>query len=163
DSGFPKTRIVLQQWNRKFSPAEMRLDGRMPDIFLVSSMHLHSAECDRLIQEACRIDPAHRPLIIAGGPRIIYAPWEVFSSDPESPWGADVAVTGEEYVFLSLLEALLSLRGAGESLRSTFLRARDSGALEGIAGLVYSRSSTSEGPAEELIDTGVQRLLGDLD
>lgn len=163
DSGFPKTRIVLQQWNKNFSPAEMRLDGRMPDIFMVSSMHLHSSECDRLIQEACRIDPARRPLIIAGGPRVIYAPWEVFSSDPEHPWGADVAVTGEEYVFLSLLEVLLSMRAGNEPLRSTFLRARQSGALDGIPGLVYGNSTTVDGPIDELVDTGVQRLLGDLD
>src|SRR5579872_2533197 len=163
DSGFAKTRIVLQQWNKNFKPAEMRLDGRMPDVFLVSSMHLHSSECDRLIQEVCRIDPARRPLIVAGGPRVIYAPWEVFSADPANPWGADVAVTGEEYVLLSLLEALLSLRAGGEPLRSTFVRARDGGALDGIPGLVYSRSSKREGPIEELVDTGVQRLLGDLD
>jgi radical SAM superfamily enzyme YgiQ (UPF0313 family) len=163
DAGFTRTRIVLQQWNRKFSPAEMRLDGRTPDLFLVSSMHLHSAECDRLIQEACRIDPAQRPLIIAGGPRVIYAPWEVFSADPSQRWGADVAVTGEEYVLLSLLEAVLSMRASGESLRSAFLRARDSGALDGIPGLVYSRSAAPDGPIEELVDTGVQRLLGDLD
>src|ERR1700738_4636313 len=26
-SGFHKTRIVLQQWNRNFKPEEMRLDG----------------------------------------------------------------------------------------------------------------------------------------
>ena len=163
DSGLTKTRIVLQQWNRNFQPTQMRLDGRLPDIFLVSSMHLHSAECDRLIQEVCRINPDQRPLIIAGGPRIIYAPWEVFSSDPEHAWGADVAVTGEEYVLLSLLEVLLSTRAGSEPLRSTFARARDSGALDGIPGLVYSRSSTSNGPVEELVDTGIQRLLGDLD
>jgi radical SAM superfamily enzyme YgiQ (UPF0313 family) len=163
DAGFSKTRIVLQQWNKNFSPAEMQLDGRLPDIFLVSSMHLHSAECDRLIQKAGRIDPAHRPLIIAGGPRVIYAPWEVFSSDRENPWGADVAVTGEEFVFLSLLEVVLATRAEGESLRSAFLRARDSGALDGIPGLVYGQSSSPAGPIEELVDTGVQRLLGDLD
>ena len=163
DSGFTKTRIVLQQWNRNFSPAEMRLDGRMPDIFLVSSMHLHSSECDRLIQEACRIDPARRPLIIAGGPRVIYAPWEVFSSNPDHPWGADVAVTGEEFVFLSLLDVLLSMRSGNESLRSTFIRARAGGALDGIPGLVYGHSSNADGPIDELVDTGVQRLLGDLD
>lgn len=163
DSGFNKTRIVLQQWNRNFSPADMRLDGRLPDIFLVSSMHLHSSECDRLIQEACRIDPARRPLIIAGGPRVIYAPWEVFSSNPGDPWGADVAVTGEEYVFLSLLEVLLSMRAGKEPLRSTFLRARAAGALNEIPGLVYGESSTADGPVDELVDTGVQRLLGDLD
>ncbi len=163
DSGFPKTRIVLQQWNKNFTPAEMRLDGRMPDIFMVSSMHLHSSECDRLIREACHIDSARRPLIIAGGPRAIYAPWEVFSADPKNQWGADVVVTGEEYVLLNLLEVLLSLRASNESLRSTFMRARDCGALDEIPGLVYSRSAKTDGPIEELIDTGTQRLLGDLD
>src|SRR5262245_61214960 len=163
DSGFPKTRIVLQQWNRNFRPSQMRLDGRIPDLFLVSSMHLHGEECDRLIRDAQQIEPAHRPLIIAGGPRIIYEPWLVFSDDKQNPWGADVAVTGEEFVFLSLLEVLLSLRANGESLRSAFLRAKESGALDEIPGLVYGRSHRPEGPVEELVDTGIQRLLGDLD
>ena len=74
-----------------------------------------------------------------------------------------MAVTGEEFVFLSLLEVLLSLRAKGESMRSVFLRAKESGALDEIPGLVYARSATAEGPAEELVDTGIQRLLGDLD
>src|SRR5207247_10259641 len=130
--GFLKTRIVLQQWNKNFRPSAMRLDGRIPDLFLVSSMHLHGSECDRLIRDAQRIDPKHRPLIIAGGPRIIYEPWLVFSSAKTNPWGADAAVTGEEFVFLSLLETLLSLRATGETLRSVFLRAKDSGALDEI-------------------------------
>ncbi len=116
-----------------------------------------------MIRDARRIDPAQRPLIIAGGPRIIYEPWLVFNDDPKNPWGADVAVTGEEFVFLSLLETLLSLRAEGESLRSVFLRAKESGALDEIPGLVYSRSKNPEGPPEELIDTGIQRLLGNLD
>jgi radical SAM superfamily enzyme YgiQ (UPF0313 family) len=163
DSGFSKTRIVLQQWNKNFSPSQMRLDGRIPDLFLVSSMHLHGAECDRLIREAQKIEPSKRPLIVVGGPRIIYEPWLAFSDNPREPWGADVAVTGEEFVFLSLLEALLSLRANGESLRSVFLRAKESGALDEIPGLVYARSATPDGPAEELVDTGIQRLLGDLD
>lgn len=110
DAGFYKTRIVLQQWNKNFRPSQMRLDGRIPDLFMVSSMQLHSAPCDALIRDACRIDLADRPLIIAGGPRVIYQPWEVFASDSTCPWGADVAVTGEEYVLLSLLEVLLSIR-----------------------------------------------------
>ncbi|MBT7171853.1 MAG: radical SAM protein, partial [Phycisphaerales bacterium] len=79
DAGFPKTRIVLQQWNRRFRPSQMRLDGRIPDLFMVSSMQIHTAPCIELIQDACRIDPAHRPLIIAGGPKTIYEPWGVFS------------------------------------------------------------------------------------
>ena len=38
DAGFRKTRIVLQQWNRNFRPSQMRLDGRVPDVFMVSSI-----------------------------------------------------------------------------------------------------------------------------
>ena len=45
DAGFDKTRIVLQQWNRNFRPSQMRLDGRIPDLFMVSSMSLHSEQC----------------------------------------------------------------------------------------------------------------------
>src|SRR5213083_1693976 len=129
DAGFEKTRIVLQQWNRSFRPSRMRLDGRIPDLFMVSSMGLHSEQCMRLIGDAHRIDPAHRPLIIAGGPHAVYQPDQLFSADPSDPTSADVAVTGEEFVLLSMLEVLLDLRADGESMRSAFLRARDSGAL----------------------------------
>lgn len=162
EAGFEKTRIVLQQWNRKFKPSQMKLDGRVPDLFMVSSMQIHSESCQDLLRDACRIDPAARPLIIAGGPKMIYQPWDAFSVDPADPWAADVAVTGEEYVLLSLLEVLLSLRAGREPLRATFLKARDSGALDGIAGLVYAKGS-HDGVAEELVDTGIQRLVGDLD
>lgn len=161
-SGFPKTRIVLQTWNPTFSPARMRLDGRIPDLFMVSSMQIHSQCCKALIQDCCRIPPDQRPLIIAGGPKTIYEPWDVFSPDSDTDWGADVAVTGEEYVLLSLLEVILDLRGAGESLRSAFLRARDAGLIDKIPGLVYPRTDEF-GRTTELVDTGVQRLLGDLD
>jgi radical SAM superfamily enzyme YgiQ (UPF0313 family) len=162
DVGFEKTRIVLQQWNRNFRPSRMQLDGRVPDLFMVSSMSLHSEECMDLIEDAYRIDPAHRPLIIAGGPHAVYEPYDFFSANRARPYSADVVVTGEEFVMLSLIEALLSVRGRRESMRSAFIRARDSGALDGIPGLVYSRGSP-DGVPEELIDTGMQRLLGDLD
>jgi radical SAM superfamily enzyme YgiQ (UPF0313 family) len=162
DCGFGKTRIVLQQWNKNFQPSKMRLDGRVPDLFMVSSMLLHTAQCQAMIRDACRIDLAVRPLIIAGGPLVIYEPWNVFSPDPEDPWGADVAVTGEEYVLLSMLEVLLSLRAGKEPMRSVFQRARDSGELDGIPGLVYGKPD-ARGMARELVDTGIQRLLGDLD
>ncbi len=162
DAGFAKTRIVLQQWNRNFRPSQMRLDGRIPDVFMVSSMQLHTAQCKALIRDACRIDPANRPLIIAGGPKAIYEPWDVFSTDPGNPWGADVAVTGEEYVLLNLLEVLLTVRAGGESMRATFLRARDSGLLDGVPGLLYAHGRR-DGVADELVDTGIQRLVGDLD
>ena len=162
DAGFDKTRIVLQQWNRNFRPSRMRLDGRMPDVFMVSSMQIHAAQCVALIRDACRIDPARRPLIVAGGPKVIYEPWDVFSADPADPYAADVAVTGEEYVLLALLEVLLSTRAGGEPMRAAFLRARDSGALDDIPGLVYAQGGR-DGLAEELVDTGIQRLVVDLD
>jgi radical SAM superfamily enzyme YgiQ (UPF0313 family) len=162
DVGFKKTRIVLQQWNRNFRPSQMRLNGRIPDLFMVSSMQLHTAACTDLIRDACRIDPSHRPLVIVGGPKVIYEPWDVFGIDPHDPWGADVAVTGEEYVLLSLIETLLTVRARNESLRRTFQRARSSGLLDGIPGLVYARAGRN-GVAEELVDTGIQRLVGDLD
>ncbi|HWL93870.1 MAG TPA: radical SAM protein [Phycisphaerae bacterium] len=162
DAGFAKTRIVLQQWNKNFRPSLMRLDGRIPDLFMVSSMQIHTAACNDLIRDACRIDESHRPLIIAGGAKTVYEPWDVFSNDPNDPSGADVAITGEEFVLLSLLEVLLSLREVGGSLRQAFIRARNSGLLDQIPGLVYARTG-STGAAEELIDTGVQRLVGDLD
>ncbi|MBE3123458.1 MAG: radical SAM protein [Planctomycetes bacterium] len=162
DAGFDRTRLVLGQWNRHFRPSQMRLEGRVPDLFMVSSMQIHAAHCEALIRDASRIDAAQRPLIIAGGPRFIYQPWEAFSADPNDPWGADVAVTGEEYVLLSLLEAVLEARADNEPLRAAFVRARDRGGLDGIPGLVYARGRT-DGVAEELVDTGVQRLVGDLD
>jgi radical SAM superfamily enzyme YgiQ (UPF0313 family) len=163
DAGFTKTRIVLQQWNKHFQPEKMKLDGRIPDLFLVSSMGLHSERCMEMIRSAQRIDPAYRPLIIAGGPHAVYQPGEMFSADPDDPTAPDAVVTGEEFVLLSLLEVVLSMRTPGESLRKAFATARDSGALAAIPGLVYARGIRANGVADELIDTGVQRLLGDLD
>src|SRR6266568_2298016 len=56
DVGFEKTRIVLQQWNRNFRPSQMQLDGRVPDMFMVSSMGLHSQRCMEMIRDARLID-----------------------------------------------------------------------------------------------------------
>src|SRR5258707_11491352 len=82
DCGFEKTRIVLQQWNKNFLPSRMQLDGRIPDLFMVSSMGLHSDRCMELIRDARRIDPAQRPLIIAGGPHAVYPPDQLCRGDP---------------------------------------------------------------------------------
>ncbi|MCY2923846.1 MAG: radical SAM protein, partial [Planctomycetota bacterium] len=57
DAGFEKTRIVLQQWNRNFRPSAARLDGRVPDVLLVSSMQMHWQRSMEMIHDACRIDP----------------------------------------------------------------------------------------------------------
>jgi radical SAM superfamily enzyme YgiQ (UPF0313 family) len=162
DAGFEKTRIVLHQWNRNFRPSAMRLDGRIPDLFMVSAMSVHATRCRELVADACRIDPAQRPLIVVGGARSVYEPWDAFRTEAGAPEGADVAVTGEEFVLLSLLEVLLAERAPGESLRGAFLRARDRGLLDAVPGLCYAHTDR-HGVAEELVDTGVQRLLGDLD
>ncbi|MBN1942966.1 MAG: radical SAM protein [Phycisphaerae bacterium] len=165
DSGFQKTRIVLQHWNRNFDPARMQLDGRIPDMFLLSAMRLHYEPFVQLLRGVCRIPPDRRPLVIVGGPQTIYEPWTVFpqtSANPADPWTADLAVTGEEYVLLATLECLLHERADGEPLRKTFLRTRDAGGLDDIPGLVYARGGKPDGPPEELIDTGIQRLVFDL-
>lgn len=160
EAGFPRTRIVLQQWNRHFRPSAMRLDGRVPDLFMVSSMQIHGTRCMELIADARRIDPRHRPLILAGGAKAIYEPWGLFNGADGQP--PDVAVTGEEYVLLNLLEVLLTERAGGESLRQTFLRVRNRGVLDTVPGLMYARTDAA-GCVEKLIDTGPQRLVGDLD
>ena len=145
DAGFEKTRIVLQQWNKNFRPSRMLVDGRIPDLFMVSSMGLHSGQCMELIRDARRIDANHRPLIIAGGPHAVYQPYELFGTDAADPNGADVAVTGEEFVLMSLLEVLLSMRGSGESMRSVFYRARDVGALRNSRTHVSARQNGRTG------------------
>lgn len=162
DSGFRRTRIVLQQWNPRFAPSCMSLDGQMPDLLLVSSMRIHTTAFRKLLNDAGRIEPSRRPLIIAGGPLLIYEPWSAFGDGSPKDGQADLAVTGEEYVLLNLLETLLGERGQNESLRSTFIRMRDAGSLDAVPGLVYPRTDR-DGTIHELVDTGVQRLLGDLD
>src|SRR5438045_2361738 len=72
DVGFTKTRIVLQQWNRNFRPSLMQLDGRIPDMFMVSTMGMHQEQAKALMRDARRIDSVHRPLIIAGGSHAVY-------------------------------------------------------------------------------------------
>jgi len=162
DSGFAKTRLVLQSWNPRFRPSRMALDGRTPDLLLISSMQIHSAACEGLVRDACRIDPPSRPLIVVGGPKAIFEPWDLFGVNQNKHGGVDVAVTGEEYVLLHLLEVLLTERAEGEPLRSAFARAQRGGLLEGVPGLVYGQSD-DRGVLDHLVDTGVQRLLGNLD
>ena len=57
-----------------------RLDGRVPDLFMVSSMGLHSGAVHGT-DPGCPADrPGQRPLIIAGGPHAVYQPYELFGT-----------------------------------------------------------------------------------
>ncbi|MEI7837743.1 MAG: radical SAM protein, partial [Planctomycetota bacterium] len=47
-------------------------------------------------------------------------------------------------------------------LRAAFLRAKDHGVLDSVPGLIYGRGGP-DGAPRELVDTGIQRLAGDLD
>lgn len=159
-SGFTRQRVVNQAWTPQVRPSTARIDGAPPELLLVSAMQIHSAAADHLIRDAHRMGE-NRPLVIVGGPKAIYQPWAYFQprAQHSSP---DLVVTGEEYVFLALLERLLECRRGPESLLAAFRRARRRGWIDDIPGLFYDRSTAGE-PEPELVDTGVQRLVRDFD
>ncbi len=161
EAGFTKTRIVLRQWNPNFKAHEARIDGAVPQLLLVSSMQIHSASAYEMIKDAYKLGD-DRPLILAGGAKAIYEPWDFFGFDAERKYSADVACTGEEFVLLELLERLVEYRAGGENLRKTFHRLRRSGLLDDIPGLVF-REGDENAPLTRLIDTGIQRLVQNLD
>lgn len=160
-AGFRNVRLVLQQWNPNIRPSAARFDGRPPEVLMVSAMQIHSAPAYRLIRDAWQLGN-DRPLILAGGPKAVYEPWDFFGLSPDGCEGADVVVTGEEYVLLELLDRVVETKGPGDTMRTAFERAREGGLLEDIPGLVYRPDSPS-GLPEYLVNTGVQRLVQDLD
>ncbi len=160
-AGFKHIRVVLQQWTPHYKPSLAMRDGRPIYHFLVSAMQVHAEPSYELIRDAFRLGEA-RPLIVAGGPKAIYEPTDYLELGPEAGVGADCVSTGEAFVLLDMLEAILRLRGNGESMRVAFERARRTGALDAVPGLVYlSPDSTPARPIA--VSTGVQRLLRDLD
>ncbi len=160
DSGLTSTRVVLQQWTPNFRPSRARLDGQPIEMLLVSSMQIHAERAYRLVADACSRPAQERPLIIAGGPKAIYEPWDMFAIGGDPNISADIAVTGEEFVLMQLVEVLLEYRGQTGTMRSAFQRARADGALTDIPGLVYRRNENVDAP---LVTTGIQRLVSDLD
>lgn len=155
-----QTRMVFQLWNPQIRPSVSRINGAPLDMLLVSSMQIHSAPSYRLIEDAWTMG-VHRPLIIAGGPKACYEPFDYFGLGPQGQVGADVVVTGEEPVLLELLNVLGDFGAAPGAMRAAFERARDAGALHGIPGLVFALDGRHDG--KNLHNTGVQRLLQDLD
>ena len=160
-AGFHNLRLVLQQWNPNILPSATRFDGKPPEVLLVSAMQIHSTSAYRLIRDAWQLGD-DRPLILAGGPKAVYEPWDFFGLSSDGREGADVVVTGEEYVLLELLDRIVELKGSGETMREAYERAREDGLLEDIPGLVY-RPDAPSGVPEYLVNTGVQRLVQDLD
>lgn len=160
-AGFTNTRVVMQQWNPNLRPSQARINGKPPEMLFVSAMQIHSAPAYDLIRDAWTLG-SRRPLILAGGSKAIYEPWDYFGLSEDGEAGADVVVTGEELVFIELLDRVLEHRGPGESMRTAFERVRSAGLLEDIPGLVY-RPDEGKGPPPYLIHTGIQRLVRDLD
>src|SRR5437868_2898398 len=157
EAGFTKTRIVLRQWNPHFRVSEARVDGAVPQLLMVSSIQIHSACAYEMIADAYKLGEA-RPLILAGGAKAIYEPWDFFGFDREHEHSADVVCTGEEFILLELLDRLMEHRVRREHLRKTFHRLRRSGLLDDIPGLVF-REGDEKAPLSRLIHTGIQRLV----
>jgi radical SAM superfamily enzyme YgiQ (UPF0313 family) len=161
EAGFKKTRIVQRQWNPNFKVSSARIDGAVPQLLMISSMQIHSACAYEMIADAYKLGD-ERPLILAGGAKAIYEPWDFFGFDPEQKYSADVACTGEEYILLELLDRLMESRAGNEHIRKTFNRLRRSGLLDDIPGLVF-REGDEKDPLSRVIDTGIQRLVQNLD
>lgn len=162
ECGFRNIRTVLQQWTPRFSPSATVKSGRPIDLLMISSMGLHAEKAYEIIRDAHTLGD-DRPMILMGGPKAIYEPEDCFGVGDEIVGdGADVACTGEEFVLLDLLRLLTEEAGSQESALSAFERARYAGRLDEIPGLVY-RAPEYESKQPYLINTGVQRLVRDLD
>ena len=161
-AGFKNLRIVLQEWTPNVLPSRALVGGKPPALLFISSMQIHSASAKRLVIDAHRLGK-DRPLILAGGAKAIYEPWDFFGLGAEGQYSADVVVTGEEFVILELLERLSANRADGESMLDAFRRCRREGLLEDIPGLVFREDDAEDRPPQRLINTGIQRLVQDLD
>jgi radical SAM superfamily enzyme YgiQ (UPF0313 family) len=161
-AGFSRTRAVFELWNPRFRPSQARLDGRLPQLLLVSAMEIHNALAFRAVADAWKLGE-DRPLIIVGGPKAYHQPYLFWThTTPQGPVAPDVAVTGEVYILLDLLNLLMDYHRPGEHLRLAFERARKAGALNRVPGLVYlAPEATLQEP--RLIDTGLQRLVQHFD
>lgn len=162
ECGLTQNRVVLQQWTPRFRPSLAKLGGRSPEMLLISSMQIHAQRLYQLIEDACTVPQEDRPLIMVGGPKAVYEPWDVFAIGGAPNVSADIAVRGEAYVFARLLEVLVSYRRSGGTMRQAFENARGDGALDKVLGLVYQPEDAATAPGC-LIDTGIQRLVEDMD
>ena len=156
-SGFKHIRVVLQQWTPNFKPSAAMLDGQPIDILMTSAMQVHAEPSFELVRDAHRLGEK-RPLILSGGPKAIYEPADYLGPNV----GSDCSVTGEAYVLLDLLRCILDYRRPGDTALEGFRRARTIGALNEIPGLAYIPDD-ADPERPYAINTGIQRLLRDLD
>lgn len=161
-AGLRRTRAVFQLWNPNFRASRASWDGRPLQLLLVSALKIHARPAQEAIRDAGKLG-RDRPLIIVGGPKAVYEPYDFWPTAGEGEGVApDVVVTGESYVLLELLALLAANRAPKETMRAAFERARRSGALDSVPGLVYLSPEAS--PAEPaLVDTGLQRLVENLE
>jgi radical SAM superfamily enzyme YgiQ (UPF0313 family) len=161
-AGFSRTRAVFELWNPNFRPSAARLDGRLPQLLLLSTMNLHARRAKDHIRDAWTLGE-DRPLILVGGSKTFHEGYQFWPIDtPNGPVGPDAVVTGEVYVLLDLLNVLMDFHRRGEPLRAAFERARHAGALDEVPGLLYLAPEASwREPV--LVDTGLQRLVQHLD
>jgi radical SAM superfamily enzyme YgiQ (UPF0313 family) len=160
-AGF-KARGVFQIWSPNVRPSKCRIDGKPIQIMTTTAMQINSAPSFELIRDAWSMGK-DRPLILAGGPKAVYEPDHYFGLGPNGDIHADAAATGEELVLLELLDRLTAHRGQGETMLQAFQRCRDEALLDDIPGLVYMSKERDRDGRPILHNTGVQRLVRDLD
>ena len=163
-AGF-KTRGVFQMWSPNVRPSKCRIDGKPIGVMATTTMQINSAASYELIRDAWSMGE-DRPLILAGGPKAIFEPdhyFGLFQKGPDGGIHADAVATGEELVLLELLDRLTANRGRDETMLRAFRRCRDEGLLDDIPGLLYMSKERDRGGRPILVNTGVQRLVRDLD
>jgi radical SAM superfamily enzyme YgiQ (UPF0313 family) len=160
--GFHRLRAVFQLWNPNFRPSAARIDGRPPQLVLISAMQIHSHMAYEAVRDAWTMGD-DRPLILVGGPKSFHEPYHYWSQRSRRGWDApDAAITGEAFVLLELLDRLMDYHRPGEHIRTAFERAHIAGALNDVPGLIF-RDPQSPPHDPVLIDTGTQRLVQHLD
>src|SRR6202011_2195703 len=119
-AGMKRTRAVFQLWNPSFRPDQARIDGRPPELLLVSTMQMHSRLAYQAIRDAWQLGD-ERPLILVGGPKAFHEPYHFWPlQTPGGPVAPDAAVTGEAFILLDLLHLLMDYRRPGEHIRRAF-------------------------------------------
>ena len=153
--GFKNTRIIFGPWNPNFDASKARINGKSPEVLGVGSMQIHEADAHEKIEQAHKLGD-ERPLIIGGGPHANYQAWDFF--DREEGKSVDIAVRGEQYVTLSLVDRILDYKGRNETMLQGFERAKRQGGLESVRGIMYM-----DPDRDVLIDTGQQSIVADID